>query len=619
MIYHKGQDLKNLIRELSSLDKVIRGNAAKEISSLAKRRIFDINSIEPLIKLLLDNNNRVSYNAAFAIGDLADYCGFYDRKAVSPLVKFLYDKDEIVRWSGAFAISTLAKRQVYEVASIKPLIDLLNDNNNKVIYNAAFALGNIAECGAFDRNAISPLIILLTHYHQRVRWSAAFALKTLAKKGIFNNDSLGCFMNLFFDPNIQVRYNAAYAIGWLAEYDIFDTSTIYPLISLMSDSNDIVRRSAIFAITCLAKKKVIDRAAIKPLLTLLSDDYDGVRKNAAIALKIIKEEMVNINGIDDNIGERIEPEIKRVAPAVVEPKLVSSPSVNTVEVKSAFGYKGATIIYKVKIENNTPDPISDIKVYPYVPNVFLLKEKEKSITLIEPSSSQTATFEIRPTGECGDCNVSGRVNYYNMASRKRLDIELEPSSLSIICPMLHRKEISEDAWRDLVARLAKAEETTTDIPIESEGLFGMISEILKDMNLFALVPSTNKTQQIFRGIARFYGEGVKGLRYAAQIEVVGGSKKSKLILKTWAEKEDALTGFYHGLLDEIEKRVKVKDYIDDSIVQYNIHYGDRIGNKFEGDVVAVHSTIGAGARKCPDCGKEVETNKNFCPECGAKL
>ncbi|MDP3103223.1 MAG: PEGA domain-containing protein [Candidatus Methanoperedens sp.] len=286
--------------------------------------------------------------------------------------------------------------------------------------------------------------------------------------------------------------------------------------------------------------------------------------------------------------------------------------------KTAFGYKGATIIYKVKIENNTAKPISDIKVDPYVPNVFLLKEKEKSISLIEPRSSQTVTFEIRPTGECGDCSVSGRVNYYDTVLMERKDIQLEPKSLSIICPMLHRKEITEDAWRDLVSGLVKAEETTTDIPMDGEGLFGIISDILKDLNLFMLQPSINKAPQIFRGTARFYGEGVKGLRYAAQIEVVGGARKSKLILKAWAEKEDALTGFYHGVLDEIEKRVKVKEYIDDSIVQYNVHIGDKIGTLVK-DSVVQRSTFGAGARKCPDCGREVEANEKFCLECGAKL
>lgn len=313
-----------------------------------------------------------------------------------------------------------------------------------------------------------------------------------------------------------------------------------------------------------------------------------------------------------------EPYIKKPAPSIVKPKSVSTYSGNTINVKSAFGYKGATIIYKVKVENNTNEPISDIKVYPYVPDVFMLREKEKTISLIEPKSSQTATFEIRPTGECGDCNVSGRVNYYDMVSKKHLDIELEPKSLSIICPILRRREIREDEWREVVSNFIKAEETTTDIPIESESLFGMVSEILKDLNLFELAPVITKSQQLFRGTARFYGEGVKGLRYAAQMEVVGGARKSKLILKAWAEKEEALTGFYHGILDEIEKRVDVKEYIDDSIVQYHVHIGDKIGALIK-DSVIQRSTIGASAMKCPNCGREVEANEKFCLECGAKL
>ncbi|MCZ7361141.1 MAG: hypothetical protein O8C55_13810 [Candidatus Methanoperedens sp.] len=52
--------------------------------------------------------------------------------------------------------------------------------------------------------------------------------------------------------------------------------------------------------------------------------------------------------------------------------------------------------------------------------------------------------------------------------------------------------------------------------------------------------------------------------------MVGGARKSRLILKEWAEKEEALTGFYQRLLDGIEKRIDIKIFIDDSIVQMHI-------------------------------------------------
>jgi rRNA maturation endonuclease Nob1 len=116
----------------------------------------------------------------------------------------------------------------------------------------------------------------------------------------------------------------------------------------------------------------------------------------------------------------------------------------------------------------------------------------------------------------------------------------------------------------------------------------------------------------------FYAEGVTGLRYAAYIEVIGGMRKSRLILKVWAEKEEALTGFYHRILDDIEKRTDVKIFIDDAIVQQHIHIGDRIGTQVK-DSFVQRSIVGAGVRKCPNCGREVDANEKFCLECGAKL
>lgn len=289
-----------------------------------------------------------------------------------------------------------------------------------------------------------------------------------------------------------------------------------------------------------------------------------------------------------------------------------------IDVKSAFGYKGATILYKVKVENTSPAPIADIKVSLFVPNVFLLLEKEKSLALLKPGESKTVTFEIRPTGECGDCEVAGKVAYYDTGSNRTKETDIESKMLSIVCPMLKVKEISESDWQNTVSNLLETEESTKEIDMSAETLFNMASRIIKDMHMHMLKPEVTHDQKLYNGVARFYCEGIKGLHYAAQIEVVGGARKSKLILKAWAEKEDALTGFYHGVLDEIEKRVKVKEYIDDSIVQYNVHVGDKIGTLVK-DSVVQRSNIGASARKCPNCGRGVEANEKFCLECGAKL
>jgi len=289
-----------------------------------------------------------------------------------------------------------------------------------------------------------------------------------------------------------------------------------------------------------------------------------------------------------------------------------------ISIKSAYEYKGAKIYYKIRVENNSSEAISDIKLHLFVPDVFLLKEKEKSLSMLEPKESQTVTFEIRPTGECGDCNISGKLEYYDYAAKGRKILDIGTKSVSVICPVLKRKEIDLKQWEQVSDELIKAEENIKELSVPAENLFNITSRVIKDSGMFMLKPEITSTPQLFNGVAMFYAEGVTGLRYAAFIEVVGGARKSRMILKVWAEKEEALTGFYHRILDEIEKRIDVKIFIDDAVVQQNIHIGDRIGSQVK-DSVVQRSNIGGGARKCPECGREVETNEKFCPECGARL
>jgi hypothetical protein len=300
---------------------------------------------------------------------------------------------------------------------------------------------------------------------------------------------------------------------------------------------------------------------------------------------------------------------------VIEP--VSTPHEPDITITSAFGYKGATIIHKIKVGNPASETVGDIKIRVFVPEVFLLKDQEKHIGLLKSGESKTVTFEIRPTGECGDCEVSGRATYYDYASRKTKEVDIPAKSLSIVCPMLKAQKIDKPAWKDTVMRLIQAEESTTEIEIPAETLFTMASRVIEDLNMFMLEPEVTSTAQLFNGVARFFAKGVRELTYAAQIEVVGGTKKSKLILRVWAEKEQALTGFYHGILDEIEKRVQVKGYIDDSLVQQYYQVGTLVK-----DSVVQRSTIGAegeAGKKCPRCGNAVSKDERFCPKCGEKL
>jgi hypothetical protein len=114
---------------------------------------------------------------------------------------------------------------------------------------------------------------------------------------------------------------------------------------------------------------------------------------------------------------------------------------SNIMITSAVGYKGPTIFHKIKVSNPTSEPISDIRIRLFVPDTFLFKVPEKSIALLKPNESKSATFEIRPTKECGDCEVSGKVTYYDYASRKTKDADIPAKLLSIVCPVLTLRKL----------------------------------------------------------------------------------------------------------------------------------------------------------------------------------
>lgn len=287
---------------------------------------------------------------------------------------------------------------------------------------------------------------------------------------------------------------------------------------------------------------------------------------------------------------------------------------SSIVVKYAFNYRGALLQYKVKVENHTSEPIGDIKISLFVPDVFLLKEAEKTISMLESGEGKTVTFEIRPTGECGDCKISASIDYYDYNTKKRKHADLEGKMVSIVCPVLRVKQIDEPSWRSVVSTLISAEEDSKDLEIPAENLFDIATRVLKDMNMYMIEPEITSTPRLFTGVARFYAEGVTGLKYASYVEVVGKSR-SRLILRAWAEKEDALAGFYHKMLEEIEKRTDIKLFVDDGSAQYNISTTNIT------DSLIQRSTIGSESevRKCPGCGKEVKDNAKFCEECGERL
>ncbi len=117
-------------------------------------------------------------------------------------------------------------------------------------------------------------------------------------------------------------------------------------------------------------------------------------------------------------------------------------------------------------------------------------------------------------------------------------LDIETRSLSVICPVLKRKEIEVKQWEQVTDELMKAEENIKELSVPAENLFNITSRVIKDSGMFMVKPEITSNPQLFNDFA----------------------------------------------------------------VQQHIHIGDKIGTQVK-DSFVQRSTIGAGAQKCPECGR----------------
>ena len=130
--------------------------------------------MEPLVKVLQDEDLDVRMNAAWALGAIGD------PRAVEPLIKALEDEHLRVRGTAASALIRIDPGW-WENSAVKSVIaevfSALKDEDPTVRSNAAWVLGEIQ-----DPKAVEPLIEALKDENSWVRQSAAGALEKITKE-----------------------------------------------------------------------------------------------------------------------------------------------------------------------------------------------------------------------------------------------------------------------------------------------------------------------------------------------------------------------------------------------------------------------------------------------------
>ena len=283
-------EVERLIEALGSANRDTRAGAARRLADLGDRR-----SVQPLVKLLRDEDWRVRDAAAIALGKM---------KAASAVVGLL----ETIRQGrpgpfGGGANTQVIGDAIREIggAAVPVLIDALSDDDWRVRLLVVDLLGDVAEpdsgsalAGALrdpewrvrwraadalgkmgDQSAVPDLLEMLSDHSKDVRVSSCWALGKIG-----GEEAVPGLVRLLHDREWRVRWAAAEALWEIGE------EAVPPLLETLRDEDEYVRRAAVRALSEIGEN------AVPALIDTLADTNWDVRWAAAAALQEIGEKAV---------------------------------------------------------------------------------------------------------------------------------------------------------------------------------------------------------------------------------------------------------------------------------------------------------------------------------------
>lgn len=187
----------------------VRWKAAEALSRIGAP------AVEALIGALQHHDDDVRWKAAIALGEIGD------PRAIEPLIRLLCDEDRFVKSRAAHALGMIGE------AAVDPLIRALREGDGNLRWGAAIALGKIR-----DTRAIEPLINALADKYENVRAESA---KSIAA---FGKPAMAPLLNFLKYSGGSTRLEVVTALG-----ELKDTDAIQPLMQMLENADDEERKA----------------------------------------------------------------------------------------------------------------------------------------------------------------------------------------------------------------------------------------------------------------------------------------------------------------------------------------------------------------------------------------
>ncbi|MCU0799823.1 MAG: hypothetical protein MUC62_09170 [Candidatus Thermoplasmatota archaeon] len=191
--------------------------------------------------------------------------------------------------------------------------------------------------------------------------------------------------------------------------------------------------------------------------------------------------------------------------------------------------------YLIAIENTTDYPMGKIKIdFKGSSPLGKFGEPVSEKKLLDPSDKLQVSVPFFPSYNLGKDKFAFELSFFDFKYKvdEKLRIETEP--LKVATPKFTGMEVDETTYQFLTADLYRWPMETLEVDIPPMALYGELKQRFLDMGF----KQTNEllSEKQFRGICQVVAKDTKGRKWAAQVQVIGTPKASKLLLYTYAEK-----------------------------------------------------------------------------------
>jgi len=191
--------------------------------------------------------------------------------------------------------------------------------------------------------------------------------------------------------------------------------------------------------------------------------------------------------------------------------------------------------YLIKVENTTDYPMGNRRLeFGKRTKLGKFKSIETDKKMLDPGEKASFEAPFKPSYQGGKEEFEFNLNFFDFRYKVDERITLTTEPIKVMVPKFKSLQIDEDEFRLLTSDLYRWIVETETIKIKPDDLFTSLSNRIKSVGFSEANSMVNDS--MYRGIMQMAATDSKGRKWAAQVQVIGDDKESKLLLYTYGER-----------------------------------------------------------------------------------